>query len=285
MALTVRLRASGGAETLRTLPDPVVTAPPVGTLWTGNGGNGDFSIGKFGQWSAVHNRYENHTGPHYDTNFGPNYPYPASIVQDGGIPTARFEVRQGDPGIVGVGGSPRSEVADFRSGHMTPGETTWQRFQVKFDPSWPNVHSGSLWSVIAQWHSDTDGSPPLGLGCVTTGKWQLGCVRYAGPGSELSRPKLWEADIVRGVWQDLKFQICWSTSDTQGFVRMWRNGVRQAFVPAGGQSDPYTYYVRTLMPGGGNNYFKQGIYAGPRAEPLVVFHRGYRFGSSEAVMG
>jgi len=280
MSIVIPVITAGGAKSTVTLADPVVAAPPTGTLWH----NGEFD-GKFARWPAVHSKVINNSGLKYDQSFGPNYPYPATIVQDGGLPCARFEVRQGDPGIIGVGGSPRSEVADFNSHQMFSGNVTWQKFSIKFDPSWPSTHSGSLWSVIAQWHSDTDGSPPLGLGCVTNGKWQLGVVRYAGPGSELSRVKIWEADIVRGVWQDLKFQIGWSTSDTIGYVRMWLNGVRQTFVPAVGQADPYTYFVRTLMPNGGGNYFKMGLYRGDRPEPGVVFHRGYRLGSSESILG
>src|SRR6478736_3872342 len=130
---------------------PARTAPPnfIGGS-SGDPGsllfNGDFSTGNFSQWNAVHNKLENNSGSHYDTNFGPSYPYPASIVTDGGLPTAKFEVHSGDPGIIGVGGSPRSEVADFNSHHMTEGDVTWQQFQVKFDAAWPTTASGSLWA-------------------------------------------------------------------------------------------------------------------------------------------
>jgi len=257
-------------------PPPPDPPPTSGTLLF----NGDFSTSNFSQWNAVHNKLINNSGPRYDSSFGPNYPYVASIVQDGGIPTARFEVRNGDPGIIGVGGSPRSEVADFNSGHMTEGSVTWQKFSVKLDASWPTTASGTLWSVISQWHSDTDGSPPLGLGCVTNGKMQLGAVRYAGPGSELSRPKIWETDMLPGTWHDLKFNICWSTSDTVGYVRIWRNGVLQTLAD-GSQK----YFIRTMMPSGGNNYFKQGLYRGNRPETGIVFHRGYRFATSESALG
>src|SRR6478736_2166564 len=98
MSITIPVVTAGGTKSTVVLPDPVVnTTPPTGTLYTA--GNGDFSVGKFGQWSAVHSKVVNHTGVYYDTNFGPNYPYPATIVNEGGVFAARFEVRQGDPGI------------------------------------------------------------------------------------------------------------------------------------------------------------------------------------------
>ena len=264
---------------------PGRSAPPRITTGGGGGGggtllfNGDYSTGNFSQWGAVHNKDCNHTGLHYDAQ---GWTYPARIVTDPtlGIPVARYEVRSGDPGILGVGGSPRSEVADFDTGQMTEGNITWQKCATKFDSTWPTTASPSLWAVTHQWHAQTDGSPPVGFSCVTNGKWQLGVIRYSAPNVEIDRNKLWETDMLPGTWHEIKMRIRWSASDTVGFIELWHQGVRQTFL-----NSSTTYSIRTMMPGDPGDYYKEGLYRGDRAETGIVYHHGYKMATSEAALG
>jgi hypothetical protein len=75
-------------------------------------------------------------------------------------------------------------------------------------------------------------------------------------------------------------QINWSTSDTQGWIRVWINGVRQTFTNG---SD--TYYVRTLIPGTNTVYYKEGVYRQPVASTDIVYHAGFRSATTEAGLG
>ena len=71
-------------------------------------------------------------------------------------------------------------------------------------------------------------------------------------------------------------QIRWSTSDSEGWIRLWLNGVRQAF-----NNGADTFYVRTLTPGTSTVYYKEGYYRAPMAVTGVVLHTGFRCGSGE----
>ena len=77
-------------------------------------------------------------------------------------------------------------------------------------------------------------------------------------------------------------QICWSTSDTTGFVQLWLNGVRQTFTD-GSQ----TFYVRTLIPGAARPsvYYKEGYYRENGIVPTgIVYHTGFRCAAAEEAL-
>jgi hypothetical protein len=92
----------------------------------------------------------------------------------------------------------------------------------------------------------------------------------------------WSGPVVRGVWNDIKLHVKWSASDDVGFIEFWLNGAPQKFAaaPCPGQT---RCMERTLMPGGGGVYFKQGYYRDPAiAATGVVYHDGFSEADSEA---
>ena len=87
--------------------------------------------------------------------------------------------------------------------------------------------------------------------------------------------------MVRGVWNDIKLHIKWSASDNVGFIEFWLNGAPQTFTdtPCAGKT---RCTVRTLMPGGGGVYFKQGYYRDSSIGPTgVVYHDGFSVAHTE----
>ena len=74
-------------------------------------------------------------------------------------------------------------------------------------------------------------------------------------------------------------QIHWSASDTDGWIRLWHNGVRQTFVDGAD-----TYFVRTLIPGTTSNYYKEGYYRKPMSPTGIVYHTGFRCADSETAL-
>ena len=76
-------------------------------------------------------------------------------------------------------------------------------------------------------------------------------------------------------------QICWSTSDSTGFVQLWLNGVRQTFTD-GSQ----TYYVRTLIPGAATPsvYYKEGYYQNGIVPTGMSTTPGFRCAAAEEAL-
>jgi YVTN family beta-propeller protein/VCBS repeat-containing protein len=242
---------------------PTITTPPIFT--------GDYGTGDFSQW-GVQNRF--YAGP--GTGYTPTYS--ASIVNDATYGTAaRFEVRSGD--VPYFGGGERSEVYAGTDTGGTEGQIRWYEFSTKFDPSFPMNHADLGWGLVNQWHADDLVSTPS-IGWYVdkrNGYWSLTINKQASPNVYLDTRSIFDAPLNPGVWQDVKMQVYWSTSDSKGWVRLWMNGVRQTFVNG---SD--TYYVRTMVPGTTTVYYKEGYYRQPMAPTGVVFHAGFRCASDEA---
>ncbi|MCV7071987.1 heparin lyase I family protein [Mycobacterium rufum] len=247
-----------------------VVAPPIFV--------GDYSTGNFSQWAVVQNKYFNSYGKDYVPQ------YPATIVADAvkGL-VARFEVRSGDyPGFVS---GDRSEVQSTTalSGGATEGQTSWYSLSTKFEPGFPQNHASLGWGLVNQWHaSDAGGSPPLAF--IVNGQngyLSLMAERQSAPGVYLGKVILWQTPLDVGTWHDLKMEVTWSASDTIGSVRLWQNGVAQTLT-----NGSTTYHVRTLVPGGGGVYYKEGYYRQRDLAPTgVVYHAGFRVASTEAGLG
>lgn len=261
--------------TSSTSPTPTTTSTPP-TTPPGNSllFNGDFSTGNFSQWPGVQNMLVNNTGATYDRY--PPQPHPASITTDAtkGY-AARFEVRQGDPGIYGAGGPPRSEVLTaFNVPELGEGHVTRQSFSVKFDPTFPTAASDAVWSLTNQWHAQSDGSPPVQFVVRSNNAWTLRVIKWDKPatsGGTATVQDIWSTPLALGQWHDMEMRTYWSASDDKGFIELWRNGVRQKF-----SDGSFTYRVRTLTPGGGSNYYKEGLYRADQPATGVVYHTGYR---------
>jgi len=215
-----------------------------------------------------------------DMRPGANYvpEYPASIVSDpikGKV--ARYEVRKGDF----VGSSESSQVtATTAETGGAEGQTTWYSFSARFDVNFPQNHGTLGWGVTNQWHegSNRGGSPPISMNVgMRNGYWSLGIVPQDAPGDpDGDAYSIW--DVPLGTdWHDIKLQIHWSS--TNGWIRLWHNGVRQKLL---GSVD--TFVVPTLIPGTDTVYYKEGYYRKPMMPTGVLFLYGFRSATEESAL-
>ena len=99
-----------------------------------------------------------------------------------------------------------------------------------------------------------------------------------------------------GNWIDVKMQIKWSESDSDGFVNVWVNGMRQTlrytsmpfnFPTETPKTSPGTIFTgRTVVPNQENTgvYYKEGLY---RQKDVgfptgIIYHGNFRTASDEA---
>ena len=236
--------------------------------------NGDYSTGNFSQWWVQCKDYNDK---------GSDFPgsYSASIVGDPVYGrAARFEVRTGD--VPPFGGGERSEVSGGDASGGREGDVRWYRFATRFDETFPGDHADLGWGLTNQWHGETfSGSPPISWSVSEqNGQWTLVAERQSRPAGYLGRVVLFSTPLDVGRWHDVTMQIGWSVSDSDGFVELWHNGVRQTFTD-GSQ----TYRVRTMVPGtdAPSVYYKEGYYRENGIEPTgVVYHSGFRCAATQA---
>jgi hypothetical protein len=237
---------------------------------------GDYSTGDFRQWWVQCKGY-NEEGSEFPGS------YSARIVADPSYGrAARFEVRAGD--VPPFGGGERSEVSGDDSSGGSEGQVRWYQFATKFDESFPTNHASLGWGLTNQWHGDAaTGGPPISWSVgEQDGQWTLVAERQSSPGGYLGQVALFRTPLNVGSWHDVKMQICWSTSDSAGYVQLWLNGARQTFTD-GSQ----TYQVRTLIPGTAapSVYYKEGYYRQNGIVPTgIVYHTGYRCAAAEEAL-
>lgn len=231
---------------------------------------GDYSTGNFAQWPTMQAKGYNDDASGYTPGTS------ARIVQDpekGYV--ARFEVRPGD--IPPFGGGERAEVQGGTETGGAEGQTRWYRFSTKFDPSYPLNHADLGWAVTNQWHAYAGGSPPVSwTTSMRNGYWSLTIEPQSAPDAYLGQMSIFDTPLNVGQWHDVTMEINWSASDSEGWVRLWLNGVQQVFVNG---SD--TFYVRTLIPGTSEVYYKEGVYRKPTSSTDIVYHTGFRSADSQ----
>ena len=93
------------------------------------------------------------------------------------------------------------------------------------------------------------------------------------------RVSIFDTPLAVGQWHDVTMQIRWSTSDTEGWIRLWLNGIRQTFL-----NGVDTYFVRTLVPGTTTVYYKEGYYRHQLPPTGIVYHTGFRSADSETAL-
>lgn len=260
------VRAAGVLATTVTI---IVAAAPVAgaeILFVG-----DYSTGNFAQWPTVQAKGYNDSAGNYAPTSS------ARIVSDpekGYV--ARFEVGPGD--VPPFGGGERAEVQGGTVTGGSQGQTRWYRFSTKFDPSYPLNHADLGWAVTNQWHAYAGGSPPVSwTTSMRNGYWSLTIERQSAPDAYLGQMSIFDTPLDVGQWHDVTMEINWSPSDTDGWIRLWLNGAPQTFV-----NGADTYYVRTLIPGTSEVYYKEGVYRKPTSSTDVVYHTGFRSADSDS---
>lgn len=240
----------------------------------------DYSTGDFSQWLMLVSTLYNSGKPGFALpTAGYRQGYPASIVDDPAKGNAaRYEIRAGD--FV-----PKFENAQISEVYAsTPdtggaeGQTTWYAFSTRFDPTFPQNHADLGWGLTNEWHIQQgifQGNPPI---CMTVqmrnGYWSLTVVPQTSPNVR-DRPPYSIWDVPLGTdWHDIKLQIHWSQTD--GWIRLWHNGIRQTLL--GGVD---TYWTPTLVGGTTSVYYMEGYYRKPMEPTGIVYHQGFRVATGE----
>jgi hypothetical protein len=238
---------------------------------------GDYSTGDFSQWASVHNRGYVGDGAHYVPS------YSATVVDDAAKgKAARFEVRTGDT-PVGMPTGERSEVG--QDPRIAPeGSTRWYAFSTKFDSTFPTNHASLGWGITNQFKStDGSGNPTINFGFIgdtPDGYVSLVYVPQSAPLVHLGVYRMLDFPLDRGNWHDFKIEAHWSPSDTDGYVRVWYDGVRQTFLPGVGGGDTFT--GRTMVPGDVHVAYREGYYRENGISPTgIVYHANLRIADSE----
>ena len=240
---------------------------------------GDYETGNFDQWPYCQNALVTSAPCTEYTNTTYSMKVESDVVRQGKF-AARYEVRQGDRPICC---GDRAEVSGDDRTAAGEGDDRWYQWSTMFDAGFP---AGLGYNVVAQWHGDEDGSPPVAFSAgptnVADDRWGIVVHTYDSPGEVRKAFTPWSAPLVRGVWNDIKVHIKWSASDDIGFIEFWLNGVPQTFTadPCSGQT---RCRVRTLMPNGGGIYYKQGLYRDYAVTaPGIVYHDGFSQADTEA---
>jgi hypothetical protein len=269
----------------------VVTFKAAIAALTGGGGSsspgtplflGDYSTNNFAQWDVVqdvdYNSYAVNFVPSLHTNADGQTYYPIQIVNDAvWHKAARFEVHGGDyPGFIS---GDRAEMQ--RDGSIgAEGTTGWFRLATKFDTGFPMNHATMGWGVTNQWHAtDAGGGGPVG-GIVNwqDGYWTIIAEPQSAPATYLGKVAIWQTPLDIGNWHEVKLKIVWSISDSIGAISVWHNGIPQTLT-----NGSTVYNIRTLVPGGGDVYYKEGYYRQrDLPSPGALFHAGFAWAANEA---
>jgi hypothetical protein len=139
------------------------------------------------------------------------------VVRQGNF-AARFEVCHGDQ-PEGVCCSDRAEVSGEGATGANEGDDRWYQWSTMFGDGFP---AGQGWSVVAQWHANANGSPPVAFNAgptnVAADRWGIFLSTWNAPGDAGPLFAPWSAPVVRGVWNDIKVHVKWSASDYVGFI-------------------------------------------------------------------
>jgi len=231
-------------------PKPVATTPKPPALPppSANPGReliaGDFETGNLSQFDSVQrvaaDRIQVVTAP----------------VRQGSY-AGRFQVNQGDDPLSGNYGD-RAEVSVATN--EQEGQERWYSWSTLVGTDVPSTQK---FQVISQWHSQADGRPPVAFFAYED-SLLLMVHPHRAPGDQISYVFAWQGPLKRGEWQDIKMHIRWSATDTNGFIELWVNGVRQTL--SNGTTKSQTLNIRTMYPTAAGsitgipNYFKQGYY-------------------------
>lgn len=245
---------------------------------------GDFSTGNFLQWPWIATTLWNDPPNGYNrTTVG--YPttgqYPAQIITDATKgPVARIELRAADR--VGATNSSQVTATVPQSGDGNDGDNRWYQMSFRFDSTFPQNHPSQGWGLVVQWHEGENlgASPSVGWYVdQRAGHVSLNIHRSDINGNPISEGSIYDAPLGT-VWHNYKMQINWSRSDTLGYIRLWKDNVRQNFL-----NGTQTYFTRTLHPFSNSVYAKVGYYRSANVTSTgIVYHSGFRVAALESGM-
>ena len=238
--------------------------------------NGDFETGNFHQWEMCQTRFHNDPC----TGMAANYPITIEPGHQGSY-AARFEVRDGDQPF--CCGERAQIVHETAQPTESEGKDLWYDWSFMIDQQYPITPS---WQVLLQWHSDGDGSPPLGF---YTENNNVVLQTRAAPSAATTN--VWSMPFVKGQWTDIKLHVKWSANAGIGTVEVWKGGVKQSFVatPAHGNGTACVGQqicgFRNIYPGDAGNramvtYYRETAVTGTG----VVHHDNFNIATSEAAL-
>jgi hypothetical protein len=175
----------------------------------------------------------------------------------------RFEVRNGDNPF---GTDERAEVQGARTGRA--GNLRWYTWSTYLPASFRYQGANDArFLVLTQWAVER-GSAPIGL-YVDRGHLTIAVIEHANPRRIIDVRRPWGVPIqpLLNRWVDFALFVRWSQG--AGQIQLWVDGVQQPMNwPFGGEgADPAAfggvgapaYTGRTLVPGGGPTFVRQGI--------------------------
>jgi hypothetical protein len=251
-------------------------APAASTTFVG-----DYETGNFDQWPICQDPAVGSATCAGAALGDRNMRVQSDVVRQGRY-AARFELRPDDRAAGPCCGH-RAEVSGDDASSAVEGDERWYQWSTMPDAAFP---ADQGWTVLGQWHADLDGSPPVAINTgpvnVASDRWGVVLSTWNAPGQPGPTYTPWSAPVTRGAWTDVKLHIKWSARDDVGFVELWVDGAPQTFTaePCKGQT---RCMVRTLMPGGGGIYYKQGYYRDPAiTAPGAVYHDGFSAATTES---
>ena len=182
-------------------------------------------------------------------------------VRDG-TKAGRFVVQDGDNPF---GDAERAEVQGKVTGPA--GSIRWYTWSTYLPPSFPFAQANdNRWLAFTQW-AVNKGSAPISM-TVHEGQVVLQVNDQVSATRGLAMQRPWGTPIAphRGRWLDFAMFVKWSPRGN-GQIQLWVNGVQQQMNWPFSGEDParfggvgsYTYNGKTLVPGGGSSYVRQGI--------------------------
>jgi Polysaccharide lyase len=251
-------------------------APPAGQQIF----NGDFETGNFNQWPLCQRQNYNSSCVGMPASY-------SLAIEPGhqGSYAARFEVRDGDkPFCCGE----RAQVVNETAQPVeVEGRDLWYDWDFMIDQQYPITPS---WQVLMQWHSDVDGSPPLGFYTENNNVVLQTRPRPNAPYTGVTN--VWSTPFVKGQWTDITLHVTWSANANIGLVEIWKNGVKQSFTATPAEHGNGTSCVgqqlcrfRNIYPGDAGNRPMVTYYRDEAiTETGVVHHDNFNIATSEAAL-
>ncbi|WP_460451723.1 heparin lyase I family protein [Alsobacter sp. SYSU BS001988] len=174
-----------------------------------------------------------------------------------------YEVHSGDvfskPGYSDPATAERAEA--YNSQYWQDGSSIQFSYDFMVDPGAKNT---AKWMVLGQLHADVNESPPIAVAFDGNDHMKI-TGNYTDANGNVVYRTLYEdtADISRGRWYDMKFDIKFDGTNT-GHAYVWRDGVE--IVHYDGQLG-YANQTKT--------YWREGIYREASAETTVVSYKNF----------